>query len=190
MNSICCPQCSGEIIYQEKETMLHCEFCQSSLLLQSVIDNQTIQFPLNTKIIINESVYQTFSRVQWLHDFGIRTEYLLHNNKGSEFILSKDDEDVSLVQRINLKPLMSNKPLDWTSLEPNTLIDINGESWLVTEKRKMSSYAKQNFYFSYLTGQNAEILVLIFKGLSQNSLVEIRKGTWLDVFDIQYMNQL
>ncbi len=184
MENLNCPKCGSPINYELNNRLVQCQFCHSSLMLETLLNHHPLQIPLNKKLLINRQSYQIQNIIQYSHCQGIRSEYLLVNQLGEEFHLSKDDEDVALLKTIRLQNINSNKPLEYNSLEPNTQVIIDGFEWLVTEKRQMITFPDKQFNYIYLTGENAELLVLIFTGLTVESLSEIRQGFWLSPFDL------
>ena len=185
MKVVNCPQCGSKINYQVDDKMLRCDYCHSSLVLEAVSKKIALQIPLNSKLLIHRQRYHIENITQWLYSEGIRAEYLLINDMNQQYVLSKDDENVSLVKVVDFDKKSSNKSLDWNSLQPNTDVIINDCQWLVTEKRRMIGYANKEFFYTYLTGKNAELLIFIFSSLTEDSLLETRQGFWLNSFDIK-----
>jgi hypothetical protein len=189
-----CPQCGSPLSPsengQEIQNMIQCQYCYSILMLEANYNMVPLQIPFNSILKIRNQTFHIKNVSQWQHEYGVRVEYLLEDENKDEHILIKEDENVALVTKTNFNKIASNRKLEWSSLEPNTQVVINDFEWLVTEKRKLSTFTANTYYFSYLTGTNAELLILIFSGLSENSLLEMRQGVWLSSFEIKVNSRL
>lgn len=111
------------------------------------------------------------------HVNGIRTEWQIKNDENNLFILTEDDEDFALVAEIQIT---TNKDINWSSLLPNTQLQLLDKEWLVTEKIEFNTLDNNKLQYSYLTTTNAELLILVFN----NNHLSYRQGFWLDAFEI------
>jgi hypothetical protein len=88
-----------------------------------------------------------------------------------------EDENIALVQ--NTQEFIDEK-FKWSSLLPNSQVQLFDKQWLVTQKRALNGKNKQ----SYLSNQSAELLILTFT----NNRISCQQGKWLDAFEISHEN--
>jgi len=164
-----CPQCNAQI--KAKSTtheLLKCGHCGTTTFSQNN-QHSTKSLLIKDKFRLKGKIY----KVQTSKKIDSLTQYSIFDENKDNYILTIEDEDCTLTQIIDIK---YNKNLSWHSLLPNTQIKLVEKDWLVTEKRQY-----QKAQYSYLTAQNAEVLVLIFQDKSLTS----RIGWWIDTMEIK-----
>lgn len=187
MNKIKCPQCGAQQTkLQEQQKIITCTYCLSSFFIETIIKLKH-SIMLKTQCIkIRSSIYHLIESNQMQYDQGIITEWLVKDTTGKLFILTEDDENFSLTTN-SLSQLKKNDVvLNWHSLQPNTQINLFSQKWLVTEKRKFHFPDVHPIKQTYLTSDDATILILQFYGSANNKpLIKYRQGFWLDSFEIE-----
>jgi len=195
-----CPQCGSEIIIHSRlAKLVNCKHCASTLLIdptglkksgiESHIQNKLSLIKQGHRFIWKEQQYQPQGYIQLKHDEGYRKEWWVLDNHNNSFWLSEEDENFFLLQDVKMD---KNDIPPWLSLQVNTQLQIANKTWLVTEKRVQEYYGFQGelpclphqtktLYYTYLTGDNAESLILIF----ENNQIHFRQGHWLDPFEIE-----
>ena len=194
-----CPQCGSEIIlHSSLSTIVSCKHCGSTLLIEptglqqtdieSHIQNKTSLIKKGRKFIWRKQQFNPQGFVQLKHDEGYRKEWWVLDEQQNTYWLSEEDENFFLLQdtildKVEIPP--------WMSLQLNKQLRLANKNWLITEKREYQYYGIEgelayqpdhniNLQSIHLTGENAESLVLAFKG----SQIRIREGHWLDPFEI------
>ncbi len=171
-----CPQC-GATIENPEQTLITCGFCSSSFMLEPETKKEHSLIQLNKPFYIKTEAFIALKFTQNPHDEGARLDYLLKDNLGNEFCLMIEDEDIALVQPtlITLK-----EKLNWSSLLPNSQIELLDKQWLVTQKRALNGKYRQ----TYLSNQSAELVILSF----ENNRIYCQQGKWLDAYEIRHEN--
>jgi hypothetical protein len=180
MTVIHCPQCNAEVGIKNNSNMIFsCQYCLSSIVLEN--DSTALErlIKLKQSVDIRSNSYRAVDFSLYHCEVGTRIEWQMLNKQNEAYILTEDDENFSLVTAINIH---LDKALNWNSLLVNTQVNLNNTNWLVTEKRLMKNSLGQQFKYSYLTAENAELLVIIF---TQNHIT-YRKGFWFDPFELRH----
>lgn len=194
-----CPQCgSGIILYSPLAKLVSCNHCLSTLLIEptglklrnieSHIQNKLSLIKQGRGFIWKEQQFQPQGFIQLKHDEGYRKEWWVLDIHKNSYWLSEEDENFFLLQD---KKLSEDIP-PWLTLQVNTQFKLADKSWLVTEKRAQKFYGFQGqvsylphqtetLYYTYLTGENAQSLILIF----EHNQIRCRQGYWLDPFEIE-----
>ncbi|MBL4660861.1 MAG: hypothetical protein JKY19_10940 [Alcanivoracaceae bacterium] len=182
MGKVNCPQCGAKITpIDHLEKIIICKYCASSIFVENIGTSSESLIQLKQQLRLRGKTYTPLTCEQYKYDEGIRAEWLLRDEQNKLFSLTQDDENYSLVANCDC-PI--DPSLSWHSLMPNSQVSIGDEDWLVTEKRLFANSTNQQLMYSYLTGQNAELMVLIFAGKS----IQCRRGFWLDPFEISDEN--
>lgn len=198
-----CPQCGSDIIlHSQSAKLVSCNHCASTLLIEparlqlsdieSHIQNKLSLLKQGGSFIWKEQQFQAQGFIQLKHDEGYRKEWWVLDNQKNSYWLSEEDENFFLIQD---KKLNEEVP-PWITLQLNTQLHLADKNWLVTEKRTQHYYGLQGqlpylphqtetLYYTYLTGENAQTLVLIF----ENNQVRSREGNWLDPFEIEIIQR-
>ena len=169
-----CPQC-GATIENPEQTLITCGFCSSSFMLEPETKKEHSLIQLKKPFYIKTEAFIALKFTQNPHDEGVRLDYLLKDNHGNETILLIEDEDIALIQS---KQELIDENLNWSSLLPNSQIELLDKHWLVTQKRALNGKHRQ----TYLSNQTAELVILSF----ENNHIYCQQGIWLDAFDIQH----
>ena len=195
-----CPQCGSEIIlHSSLSTLVNCNHCGSTLLIEPTGLQQTeIESHIQDKLSLIKKGHKFIWRgrqfhpqgfVQLKHDEGYRKEWWVLDEQENTYWLSEEDENFFLLQDTTLN---NSEIPAWMSLQLNKQLKLANKNWLVTEKREYQFYGIQgelaylpdqdtSLQSIHLTGDNAESLVLTFKGAQ----IRIRQGHWLDPFEIE-----
>ena len=180
MTAIQCPQCSAALAIKNNDhRIFSCQYCSSSIVLEHNSTTLARLIKLEEAVNIRSNRYRAVDFNLYHCEAGTRIEWQMLNNQDKAYILTEDDENFSLVTAINIH---LDKALNWNSLLVNTQISLNNMNWLVTEKRLLKDSLDQQLKYSYLTNENAELLVIIFK---QNHIT-CRKGFWFDPFELRH----
>jgi DNA-directed RNA polymerase subunit RPC12/RpoP len=171
-----CPHC-GAKIESNSQTLVKCGFCSSSFMLEADESNKHSLIQLNKPFGIKSKAFIALKMTKQPHDEGVRMDYLVKNSHGDEFILMVEDENIALIQ--NTQEFIDEKFI-WSSLLPNSQVQLFDKQWLVTQKRALNGKNKQ----SYLSNQSAELLILTFT----NNRISCQQGKWLDAFEISHEN--
>lgn len=178
MSKIQCPQCGAKKHQDDvQEKLFVCEHCFSLFFIENIAKIKHSLILQKDKITIRDKSYQLLDASQLQHEGGIRTEWLLQDRTNKRFILTEEDENFSLVTKVDCQ---LDKDINWNALQPNTQLPLLGKTWLLTEKIEFCVPDCPNLHYSYLTGENAELLILIF----QYKQISCRLGFWLDAFEI------
>lgn len=194
-----CPHCGSEIIlHSPLAKLVSCNHCASTLLVEptgaklsdikSNIQSKLSLIKQGGRFVWKEQQFQPQGFIQLKHDEGYRKEWWVLDKHKNSYWLSEEDENFFLLQDITLN---EDVP-PWLTLQVNTQIQLAGKTWLVTEKRTQNYYGFEGqlpylpdqtstLNYTYLTGENAESLVLIFEG----DHIRFRQGHWLDPFEIE-----
>jgi hypothetical protein len=186
MYTVNCPQCGARLIKeQEDQKIIICVHCLSSFIIENIAKLKH-SIMLKTKSIqIKSMTYHLLEANQMQYDQGICTEWLIKNTQNELFYFTEDDENFSLTSS-SLTKLENNNSLNWNYLQPNTRINLFNEDWLVTEKREFHIADTHPLKQTYLTGENAQLLVLQFFDTANGiPLIKYRRGIWLDPFEIR-----
>lgn len=197
-----CPQCgSGIILHSLLAKLVSCNHCASTLLIEPnglTLSDIKSQFQKKLSLIKQggsfiwkEQQFQPQGYIQLGHNEGFRKEWWVLDNQKNAYWLSEEDENFFLLQD---RQLNEDIP-PWMTLQVNTQVHFAGKTWLVTEKRAQKFYGFQGqisylphqtktLNYTYLTGVNAESLVLIF----EDNQIRCRQGFWLDPFEIEVLS--
>ncbi len=174
-----CPHCGAEIKNFKSTLMsplINCDYCLSSFMLESDVCKQSLLIQLKKMFTINSQPFIALKLTQHHHDEGVRMDYLVKDKKGHNSLLITEDENIALVQITRVT--LDNKKLNWSSLLPNSQVELFGKQWLVTQKRALNGKNKQ----TYLGNQSAELLILSF----EKNGTYCQQGKWLDAFEISH----
>jgi len=205
MKHTSCPQCGSEItLHSRLAKLVSCNHCGSTLLIEPTgLSQSDIESHIQAKLsllkqggsfIWREQQFFPQGFIQLKHNQGYRKEWWVLDKQKNSYWLSEEDENFFLLQDLVMDDVaMDKKDIPpWLSLQVNTQLSSNNKNWLVTEKR-MHNYSgfqgqipdlpnqEETLYYTYLTGENAESLVLIF----ENNQIRSRQGYWLDPFEIK-----
>jgi len=194
-----CPHCGSSIVLQSLlAKLVSCNHCASTLLIEpnglmlsginSHIQDKLSLIKQGEAFIWRNQKFEPQGFIQLKHDEGYRKEWWVLDNHNNSFWLSEDDENFFLLQDKEL----NEKTPPWSTLQVNTQLYLTENNWLVTERRTLSFHGFQGqisylphqagtLNYTYLTGENAESLVLIFEG----DQIRYRQGFWLDPFEIK-----
>lgn len=194
-----CPQCGSKIILNSSlATLVSCYHCASTLLIEpNVLTLSHIESHIQNKrslIKQGESFswkgqqFEPQGYVQLKHDEGYRKEWWVLDKQKNSYWLSEEDENFFLLQDRQL----NDEIPPWLALQVNTQFQLAEKTWLVTEKRAQDYHGFQGqilylphqtetLNYTYLTGKDAESLVLIFEG----EQLRCRQGFWLDPFEVE-----
>jgi len=198
MNATNCPYCGAEIQEQEVGNKIwYCRHCSHSLLLEAQPFIQPIQsttdssalLSLGSSFICRQQRYTTYGFLNFAHNEGIRTEWLVKDGSDDDYYLVADDENFFLLQS---QAKQQSEIPNWESLQPNTHFNYSGKDWLVTEQRRMtledfssnalpSDLKNSSRNDTYLIADNAETLMIMFN----DDAMAFRQGFWLDPFEIE-----
>ena len=194
MKRINCPQCGAEIAVIESNSKISvCNHCSSTLFIEnstsftaSITTNTKANLiQVNKRFSIRSKNYIPLNFIQYQYEQGIRTEWHVIDENKNMFWLTQDDENYSLVAEVNNKEFQKwhiVNTLNWDILAPNFQTKINHKDWLVTERRVLYSFKNTPLKYSYLTGDDASLLILIF----DHQYINCRSGFWLDPFEIKH----
>ncbi|MCF6190849.1 MAG: DUF4178 domain-containing protein [Cocleimonas sp.] len=194
-----CPQCSSEIILKSSlAALVNCHHCASTLLIESNglalshieshIENKLSLIKQGESFSWKEQQFEPQGFVQLKHDEGYRKEWWVLDNQKNSHWLSEEDENFFLLQD---RQINEGIP-PWLTLQVNTQLQLADKTWLVTERRAQNFHGFQGqisylprhtetLNYTYLTGEDAESLVLVFEG----EQIRCRQGFWLDPFEIK-----
>ncbi len=194
-----CPQCGSEIIlHSHLATLVSCNHCASTLLIESnALTPSHIESHIQNKLslikqgeifIWKKQQFEPQGFIQLKHDEGYRKEWWVLDNEKNSYWLSEEDENFFLLQDRQFNEEIP----PWLTLQVNTQLQLADKTWLVTEKRAQHFHGFQGqisylpdqtetLNYTYLTGEGAESLVLIFEG----EQIRCRQGFWLDPFEIE-----
>jgi len=197
-----CPHCGSEITLRSAlAKLIQCNHCASTVLVEPAgVRLSNIKSTIQSKLSLikqggnftwKHQQFQPQGFIQLKYDEGFRQEWWVLDNNENSYWLSEEDESFFLLQDAKISDEMLKDIPPWLTLQVNKQIQLVGKSWLVTEKRTQHYYGfegelpyipdqKETINTTYLTGENAESLVLIF----ENNKPRIRQGYWLDPFEI------
>ncbi len=178
MRKLQCPQCGGRNFPNDLYDELYiCQYCFSIFFYENM---QKVKHSLilhKPQITLRGKHYKLESANEVKHDNGILTQWTLLDRNNKMFILNEDDENFSLVKEINFP---AKYDLNCNALQVNTQITLLENDWLVTDKIKYTTPQICFYQITYLTGENAELLMLI----EQNNYLSVHHGFWLDASEI------
>ncbi len=177
-----CPNCSSAI-KNPKQTLITCQYCDSSFMLEAHSLKQDSLIEMNKTFYIQSQSFIAIKQQKQPHDNGVRVDYLVQNKQKELYWLMIEDEDIALVKTTQSKlDEKSGEKLNWHTLLPNSQIKLLEKHWLVTQKRALQNKNKQ----SYLSNQAAELVILSF----ENNSIYYQQGRWLDAFEIDSKTQV
>lgn len=192
MSSINCPHCGAHVAQADALNKIQtCKYCSQTFLVEAKPEKQLALIHHGQMIKWRGKQYKPQGFIQFKHDEGYRTEWHVLDDKNASYWLSVDDENLFLMQD---KSCDTPFP-QWEALQVNTQLVYQDETYLVTEKRVLhyfkvegiasSKPTASHLKYTYLTGQDAKCLLLIFNQHSNQQSVSCRQGYWLDPFDIK-----
>lgn len=191
MSSIKCPHCGAQNKQSnqtnEPNKIQTCPYCSQTFLLEAALEKKQALIHHGQTIQWQKKRYRPQGFIQFKHDEGYRTEWWMLNDNDESYWLSVDDENLFLMQDNSC----DNHFPPWDTLQVNRQLSHQDQTYLVTEKRLLHyvktegilphEQTEQSLKYTYLTGQNAQCLLLMF---TQHS-VSCRQGYWLDPFEIE-----